>query len=169
MIIGVPREIKDSEYRVGLVPSGAHQLTEDGHQVVIESGAGAGSGFGDEEYQEAAATIVSNVGEVYSLSDMVVKVKEPIEPEYELLRDGQILFCFLHLAPLPRLTEVLVQRKVTGIAYETLRDQNGGLPLLTPMSEVTSPTPSQSGLQNPKPRTIDFLSLSFYFEDILRH
>ena len=136
MIIGVPREIKDSEYRVGLVPSGAHQLTEDGHQVVIESGAGAGSGFGDEEYQEVDATIVSNAGEVYSLSDMVVKVKEPIEPEYELLRDGQILFCFLHLAPLPRLTEVLLQRRVTGIAYETLRDQNGGLPLLTPMSEV---------------------------------
>ncbi len=78
MIIGVPREIKDSEYRVGLVPSGAHQLTEDGHQVVIESGAGAGSGFGDEEYQEVDATIVSNAGEVYSLSDMVVKVKEPI-------------------------------------------------------------------------------------------
>ena len=104
VIIGVPREIKDSEYRVGLVPSGVHQLTDDDHQVVIESGAGAGSGFEDDEYQKAGATIVPDAGEVYSLSDMVVKVKEPIEPEYELLRDGQILFCYLHLAPLPRLT-----------------------------------------------------------------
>ncbi len=136
MIIGVPREIKESEYRVGLVPSGAHQLIDDDHQVVIESGAGAGSGFEDDEYEKAGATVVPNAGEVYSLSDMVVKVKEPIEPEYELLRDGQILFCYLHLAPLPRLTEVLLRRRVTGIAYETLRDQKGGLPLLTPMSEV---------------------------------
>ena len=92
MIIGVPREIKESEYRVGLVPSGAHQLIDDDHQVVIESGAGAGSGFEDDEYEKAGATVVPNAGEVYSLSDMVVKVKEPIEPEYELLRDGQILF-----------------------------------------------------------------------------
>ncbi len=136
MIIGVPREIKDSEYRVGLVPSGAHQLAEDGHQVVVESGAGAGSGFGDKEYQDAGATVTADAGEVYSLCDMVVKVKEPIEPEYELLKDGQILFCYLHLAPLPRLTEVLLGRRVTGIAYETLRDEDGGLPLLTPMSEV---------------------------------
>ncbi len=136
MIIGVPREIKDSEYRVGLVPSGAHQLAEDGHQVVVESGAGAGSGFGDEEYQDAGATVAADAGEVYSLCEMVVKVKEPIEPEYEFLKDGQILFCYLHLAPLPRLTRVLLERKVTGIAYETLRDEDGGLPLLTPMSEV---------------------------------
>lgn len=103
MIIGVPGEIKDSEYRVGLGPSGAPRLTGDGHQVLIVSGAGTGSGFGDEEYQKANTTIVANTGEVYSLSDMVVKV-----------------------ATLARLTEVLVQRRVTGIAYETLCDRDGG-------------------------------------------
>ena len=136
MRIGVPTEIKTKEFRVGLTPAGAATLTKLGHQVMVERGAGLGSGLTDEEYQKAGAEIVADRADVWGRADMVVKVKEPIGPEYDLMRPGQTLFTFLHLAPLPGLTDVLLEKQVTGIAYETIEDRNGRLPLLTPMSEV---------------------------------
>ena len=136
MIIGVPREVKNSEFRVGLVPSGAHQLTQDGHQVLIERGAGEGSGFPDTAYLDSGAELVDSPQELYGRGDLIIKVKEPVETEYALLREDQILFCYLHLAPLPELTRALLKQRVTGIAYETIPDADGSLPLLTPMSEV---------------------------------
>ncbi len=136
MKIGIPRELKNHEYRVGMTPAGVHTLAEAGHQVVVETEAGLGSGFTDDEYVQAGARILPSADEVYAAGDLIIKVKEPIEPEYERMREGQTLYTYLHLAPLPVLTEVLQQRKVTGIAYETITDARGGLPLLTPMSEV---------------------------------
>jgi len=134
--IGIPKEIKDHEYRVGMIPAGAHALVEAGHSVTVEAGAGLGSGFTDEEYAEAGAIIEADTDAVWAGADMVVKVKEPIEPEYGRMQEGQILFTYLHLAPLPKLTEVLQERRVAGVAYETITDRRGALPLLTPMSEV---------------------------------
>ncbi len=136
MKIGIPKEIKDHEYRVGMIPAGVHSLIEGGHEVSVQASAGLGSGIADEEYEEAGATIVPDAQSVFGDADMIIKVKEPIEPEYELLQEGQILYTYLHLAPLPVLTEVLCERKVAGVAYETITDDHGGLPLLTPMSEV---------------------------------
>ncbi|MFQ5738561.1 MAG: alanine dehydrogenase [Acidobacteriota bacterium] len=136
MIIGLPKEIKDSEYRVGLVPAGVHQLVGDGHRVLVEKDAGKGSGFADEEYLSAGAEPVESAEELFERSSLIIKVKEPIQQEYSLLREGQIIFSYLHLAPLPELTGILLQKRVTGIAYETIPDQHGTLPLLTPMSEV---------------------------------
>jgi alanine dehydrogenase len=136
MKIGVPREIKNNENRVGLVPSGAAALSRAGHEVYVEEGAGVGSGIADEDYRAAGAEIVRSADEVFQRAEMIVKVKEPIDPEYGRLREGQILFTYLHLAPAGRLTDVLLQRRVTGIAYETITAPNGMLPLLTPMSEV---------------------------------
>jgi alanine dehydrogenase len=136
MEIGLPKEIKDNEYRVGLVPAGVHELVVDGNAVWIQKGAGEGSGFTDDEYIAAGARVVKTAGDVYSRSEMIIKVKEPIEPEYPLLRQGQIIFSYLHLAPLPDLTGRLLEAKVAGVAYETIRDEQGTLPLLTPMSEI---------------------------------
>ena len=136
MKIGVPKEVKDHEYRVGMIPAAAHELVEAGHDVMIQAGAGEGSGFEDAEYTEAGARVVPEAGDVWSAADMVVKVKEPIEPEFEHLRQGQTLFTYLHLAPLPELTQLLCDRQVTGIAYETITAKDGTLPLLSPMSEV---------------------------------
>ncbi len=136
MRIGVPKELKDHEYRVGMTPAGVHSLVEAGHEVMVEAAAGGGSGFSDQEYQSAGAGILATADEVWAAGDLIIKVKEPIEPEYPRMREGQVLYTYLHLAPLPVLTEVLQQRKVTGIAYETITDSRGGLPLLTPMSEV---------------------------------
>ncbi len=136
MKIGIPKELKDHEYRVGMTPAGVHTLAEAGHQVMVETEAGAGSGFTNEEYEQAGARILPSADDVYAEGDMIIKVKEPIEPEYERMREGQTLYTYLHLAPLPVLTEVLQKRKVTGIAYETITDARGALPLLTPMSEV---------------------------------
>jgi alanine dehydrogenase len=136
MKVGVPAEIKDQEYRVGMTPAGVRSLVEAGHEVCVETGAGQGSGFEDGDYQQAGGRILPDAEAVYAAAEMIVKVKEPIEPEYQRMRQGQILFTYLHLAPLPGLTQVLVDRKVTGIAYETITDRRGGLPLLTPMSEV---------------------------------
>ena len=136
MRIGIPRELKDHEYRVGMTPAGAHALIEAGHEVLVETEAGLGSGFLDDEYVAAGARMVADVEQLWAEAEMIVKVKEPIEPEYSRLRDGQILFTYLHLAPLPELTAQLCERKVTGIAYETITDPQGALPLLTPMSEV---------------------------------
>src|SRR5437764_5987658 len=137
MRIGVPAEIKNNEYRVGMTPSGAQDLASDGHAVYIQSGAGNGSGFADEEYTAAGATILSSADAVYEQSDMIVKVKEPIDPDLARLKNGQLLFTYLHLAPVPDLTKVLLEKNVIGIAYETITDERKRtLPLLTPMSEV---------------------------------
>jgi alanine dehydrogenase len=136
MIIGVPKEIKDNEARVGITPAGVKALTEAGHTVLVETQAGVQSGFPDEEYQTAGAEIVGEAAPVWKKSAAVVKVKEPIEKEYAFFREGLVLFTYLHLAPLPELTDKLLDAKVIGIAYETVRDHKGTLPLLTPMSEV---------------------------------
>src|SRR3974390_2114078 len=135
MIIGVPREIKDNESRVGITPAGVKALAEAGHKVLVETQAGAQSGFPDDEYQNAGAEIVGDAGFVWGKSEMVVKVKEPIEPEYPYFREGLVLFTYLHLAPVPVLTNKLLDSKVVGIAYETVRDRQGTLPLLTPMRQ----------------------------------
>ena len=145
MKVGTVRELKDNEYRVGLVPGGARTLHEAGHEVLVEDGAGEGSGIGNEEYQAAGARIVPSADDVYAKADMVVKVKEPSDSEVPKLRDGQILFTYLHLAPLPELTEALLKRKVTGVAYETIATEDGTLPLLTPMSEVAGRMAIQEG------------------------
>jgi alanine dehydrogenase len=135
MIIGVPKEIKSQEHRVALLPSAAYQLVKRGHQVVVETNAGAGIGFSDENYAQAGARIVQTHPEVFEQADMIVKVKEPLEPEYGLLRKGQILFTYLHLAASKPLTEALQKTGATCIAYETVR-VNNRLPLLEPMSEI---------------------------------
>lgn len=145
MIIGVPREIKDHEFRVGLVPTGVRTLVADGHQVVVEVGAGAGSGISDEDYRAAGAEIVAGAAEVYGQAAMIVKVKEPLPPEYSYLRPEMILFTYLHLAPLPELTKVLLTSGVTAIAYETVETAGGRLPLLAPMSQVAGRLAIQVG------------------------
>jgi alanine dehydrogenase len=145
MIIGVPKEIKDNEARVGVTPAGVKALAEAGHKVLVETQAGALSGFPDEEYQHAGAEIVGEAGYVWGKSEMVVKVKEPIEKEYVFFREGLVLFTYLHLAPVPDLTDKLLKSKVIGIAYETVRDRQGTLPLLTPMSEVAGRMSVQVG------------------------
>ncbi len=145
MIVGVPKEMKDNEARVGITPAGAKALTEAGHKLLVETQAGAASGFPDDEYQNAGAEIVGEAGFVWGKSDMVVKVKEPIEKEYAYFREGLVLFTYLHLAPLPKLTNKLLEAKVIGIAYETVRDKHGMLPLLMPMSEVAGRMSVQVG------------------------
>ena len=136
MRIGVPTEIKDNEYRVGMTPSGVRDLTLDGHEVYVQKGAGHGSGFADEEYTAAGGRILPDADAVFSTADMIVKVKEPVAPDLARMKDGQLLFTYLHLAPVPDLTATLLKKKVTGIAYETITGRGGSLPLLTPMSEV---------------------------------
>jgi len=145
MIIGVPKEIKDNEARVGVTPAGVKALSEAGHKVLVETLAGAQSGFPDEEYQNAGAEMVGEAGYVWGKSEMVVKVKEPTETEYVFFREGLVLFTYLHLAPLPALTDKLIETKMIGIAYETVRDRRGTLPLLTPMSEVAGRMSVQVG------------------------
>jgi alanine dehydrogenase len=145
MIIGVPKEVKDHESRVGITPAGVKALTEAGHTVLVETHAGELSAFTDEEYQSAGAEMVGSAHNVWANADMVVKVKEPVEKEYGFFREGLVLFTYLHLAPLPELTGQLLARKVTGIAYETIRDRAGTLPLLTPMSEVAGRMSVQVG------------------------
>ncbi|MES1240839.1 MAG: alanine dehydrogenase, partial [Acidobacteriota bacterium] len=136
MRIGIPKEIKDNEYRVGMVPAGVHALVSAGHEVVLQESAGNGSGIPNEEYTSAGARLVPDAASVWNWADMVIKVKEPVGPEYDLMRPGQTLFTYLHLAPLPELTDVLLDKQVAGVAYETIEDRSGRLPLLTPMSEV---------------------------------
>ncbi len=145
MIIGVPKEVKDHETRVALTPAGVKELKFEGHTVLIEQHAGKLSAFTDDEYQDAGAEIVGAAANVWANADMVVKVKEPVEKEYGYFRPNLTLFTYLHLAPLPELTERLLERKVTGIAYETIRDFAGTLPLLTPMSEVAGRMSVQVG------------------------
>lgn len=136
MIVGVPKEVKNHEYRVAMVPAGVKSLVDDGHTVLIQASAGEGSGISDAEYAGAGAQIRPTAEAVYAEADMIVKVKEPLPQEYPLLRKDQILFTYLHLAPAPELTKALLDRGVIGIAYETVQLDNGSLPLLTPMSEV---------------------------------
>jgi alanine dehydrogenase len=137
MRIGVPTEIKDNEYRVGMTPAGAAVLSTDGHEVLVQKGAGNGSGFDDSEYVAAGAKILDTPDAVFDQAEMIVKVKEPIEADLKRLKDGQLLFTYLHLAPVPDLTKALLEKKITGVAYETITDERRrSLPLLTPMSEV---------------------------------
>ncbi len=145
MKIGTITEIKDNEYRVGLVPGGVKTLTAAGHEVLVQDGAGLGSGITNKEFASAGATILTSVDEVIAAAEMVIKVKEPLAVEVEKLREGQILFTYLHLAALPELTDGLLERGVTGIAYETITSQDGSLPLLTPMSEVAGRMSIQKG------------------------
>lgn len=145
MTIGVPKEVKDHESRVGITPAGVKALAEAGHKVLVEMNAGALSAFPDDDYQQAGAEIVGSAHDVWRLADMVVKVKEPVEKEYRHFREGLVLFTYLHLAPLDELTQTLLDKKVTGIAYETVRDRMGTLPLLTPMSEVAGRMSVQVG------------------------
>jgi alanine dehydrogenase len=147
MIIGVPKEIKDHETRVGLVPSGVTALREAGHEVLVETHAGEGSSLTDREYMQAGAAIVSGAAEVWRRADIVVKVKEPQPAEYDYFRPGLVLFTYLHLAPIPKLTDRLLDAKVVGVAYETILEPDGSLPLLTPMSEVAGRMAVQVGAQ----------------------
>jgi alanine dehydrogenase len=147
MIIGVPKEIKDHETRVGLVPSGVTALREAGHEVLVETQAGEGSSITDREYTQAGAGIAQSAAEVWRKADLVVKVKEPQKAEYGYFRPGLILFTYLHLAPLPELTDALLAAKVNGVAYETILESDNSLPLLTPMSEVAGRMAVQVGAQ----------------------
>jgi alanine dehydrogenase len=147
MIVGVPKEIKDQERRVGLIPSGVTSLVEAGHQVYVQTGAGVGSSLPDEEYIAAGAQILPTAAEVWNKSDLIVKVKEPQPSEYAYFRPGLLLFTYLHLAPLPELTDELVKSMVNSVAYETIREADGSLPLLTPMSEVAGRMAVQVGAQ----------------------
>lgn len=145
MKIGVVREIKAQESRVGLVPAGARLLVQRGHEVLVERGAGEGSGLPDEQYRQAGARLAEEAGDVWAESDLIVKVKEPLEQEYGYLRPGLILYTYLHLAPIPELTQALVESEVTGIAYETIELADGSLPLLVPMSEIAGRMAVQVG------------------------
>lgn len=145
MIIGVPKEIKKDEYRVGLLPVGAHLLVEDGHTVLLETEAGLGSGFDDRAYADAGAEIVRSAQEVYSRAEMIVKVKEPQSSEISKLREGQIAFTYFHFAASEELTAGCLESGVTAVAYETLADKHGRLPLLTPMSEIAGRMSIQEG------------------------
>jgi alanine dehydrogenase len=145
MVIGVPKEVKDHEARVGIVPSGVKALVDARHKVLIETKAGDLSSMPDSEYKQAGAEIVGSAEDVWKRADMVVKVKEPIEREVPFFRQGLVLFTYLHLAPIPDLTEQLLKKKVIGIAYETVTDRSGTLPLLTPMSEVAGRMSIQVG------------------------
>ncbi len=146
MIVGIPKEIKQSEYRVALTPAGVTVLAGAGHRVLVEAGAGEGSGFTDEDYAREGAEILSREA-VWSLAEMIMKVKEPLPEEYPFFREGLLLFTYLHLAAAPELTQALTDNKVTAIAYETIQLAGGSLPLLTPMSEVAGRMSVQIGAQ----------------------
>ena len=145
MLIGVPKEIKTHEYRVGLVPSSVRELVHNGHQVIVETNAGAGIGFTDDTYTRVGADIVATPADLFGRAEMVVKVKEPQPAEYGFLREGQVLFTYLHLAAEPELTKALIDSNCVAIAYETVTDEHGGLPLLAPMSEVAGRMSIQVG------------------------
>lgn len=147
MIIGLPKEIKTDENRVALTPAGALALSRDGHSVLVETGAGAGSGFADEQYRRAGATIIDSAADVWGKANMVVKVKEPLVDEYRYFRKDLLLFTYLHLAPEKELTDALLESGITGIAYETVQLADRSLPLLTPMSEVAGRMATQIGAQ----------------------
>ncbi len=145
MIIGVPKEIKNNENRIGMTPGGAKSYVKKGHKVIIETRAGEGSGFSDEEYIDAGCEIYADVKQLFADADMIIKVKEPLPSEYGLFKEGQILYTYLHLAPAPELTAALLKAKVKGIAFETVQLPSRELPLLTPMSEVAGRMSIQVG------------------------
>ncbi|MGZ3699710.1 MAG: alanine dehydrogenase [Bdellovibrionota bacterium] len=145
MIVGVPKEIKNKENRVGMVIAGVRSLTQAGHKVLVQTNAGQGAGISDEDYRKAGATILGSAKEIFDKSDMIVKVKEPLPEEYPLLREGQILYTYLHLAADERLTKALMERRIVGIAYETIQPSDGSLPLLAPMSAVAGRMATQIG------------------------
>src|SRR3989442_3540031 len=145
MIVGVPREIKTAEHRVALVPAGAESLRGDGHTVLIEEGAGMGSGFADDAYRAAGGTIVPTAADVWARCEMVVKVKEPVEPEWPCMRKGQVVFTYFHFAASEPLTRAVIRSGIVAIAYETVQLPSGELPLLTPMSEVAGRMAVQEG------------------------
>jgi alanine dehydrogenase len=145
LIVGVPKEIKDHETRVGVTPAGAKALVDAGHKVLVQASAGEFSAFPDDEYLAAGADILPTAAQLWESSDLVVKVKEPVPQEFAYFRDGLALFTYLHLAPAPELTDCLLKKNVTGIAYETIHDKTGALPLLTPMSEVAGRMSVQVG------------------------
>ena len=145
MKIGLPAEIKKEEYRVGLTPASAREYVEHGHTVMVENNAGAGSGFGNDEYRKAGCEIVNDRKMLFDSADMIVKVKEPLAEEYELFHEGQILYTYLHLAPDRALTDALLKKKIIGIAYETLTEKDGSLPLLIPMSQIAGRMSVQEG------------------------
>ncbi len=147
MKIGIPREIKDKEYRVAITPSGVQALTSRGHEVIIEKNAGVDSTFSNEDYEEVGAKILDTAQEIFAQADMILKVKEPQQSECEMLREGQVIFTYLHLAASRELTEGLMKSKCTAIAYETIQGPNGTLPLLTPMSEIAGRMSVQIGAQ----------------------
>ena len=147
MHVGIPKEVKNNEYRVAITPSGVHELVRNGHEVCVQTGAGVGSSITDDEYVRAGAKILDTAADVWATGDLILKVKEPIASEYPLMREGQTLFTYLHLAADKALTEELVKAKVTGIAYETVELADRSLPLLAPMSEVAGRLAPQVGAQ----------------------
>ncbi|MGI9546402.1 MAG: alanine dehydrogenase [Flavobacteriaceae bacterium] len=145
MIIGVPKEIKNNESRVGMTPAGVFELLKHQHKVFVQSGAGLGSGFSDEVYRKVGAVILDSIEEVYQSAELIIKVKEPIREEYQLIRPGQVIFTYFHFASSWELTKAMIESKAICIAYETVEDRDGSLPLLTPMSEVAGRMAIQQG------------------------
>ncbi len=145
MIVGIPKEIKNNESRVGMTPAGVFELVKNNHTVYVQSGAGEGSGFFNKDYQQVGAVILDTIGQVYAMSEMIVKVKEPIAEEYDLIQEGQIVFTYFHFASSEALTKAMIKQKAICIAYETVEDEEGTLPLLTPMSEVAGRMAIQQG------------------------
>ncbi|MDE6290155.1 MAG: alanine dehydrogenase, partial [Muribaculaceae bacterium] len=145
MKIGIPKEIKNNENRVGATPAGVKELVAHGHEVYVQHRAGEGSGFSDDDYTKAGAAILSTIEDVYSVAEMIIKVKEPIAPEYPLIREGQVLFTYFHFASDLELTEAMMKDKAVCIAYETVTDREHRLPLLIPMSEVAGRMSIQEG------------------------
>src|SRR5262249_2213949 len=145
MLVGVPKEIKNHEYRVGLTPASVRELIKHGHRVLVEKSAGEGISLADEDYTKVGAEIAANAAEVFAKADMIVKVKEPQPQECKMLREGQLLFTYLHLAPDPLQADLLMKSGATAIAYETVSDERGRLPLLAPMSEVAGRMSVQAG------------------------
>lgn len=145
MIVGIPKEIKNNENRVSLTPASVHELVTRGHKVYVETNAGLGSGIANEEYVSVGARILETAKEVFDIADIIVKVKEPLASEYPLFKEGQVLYTYLHLAPNAELTHALLEKKIMGIAYETVEGPRGTLPLLTPMSEVAGRMSTQVG------------------------
>lgn len=145
MIVGIPKEIKNNESRVGMTPAGVFEMVKNNHTVYVQSSAGEGSGFFDKDYQQVGALILETIEEVYAIAEMIVKVKEPIAEEYPLIREGQILFTYFHFASSEPLTKAMIKQKAICIAYETVEDEEGTLPLLTPMSEVAGRMAIQQG------------------------
>src|SRR5206468_3974220 len=148
MIIRIPKEIKDHEYRVSVTPDGVQALTHGGHQVWVEPSAGIGSGYSDEDYKQAGAAITGSKEELFRKAQLIVKVKEPLLSECSHFRPGQILFTYLHLASLPELTKALLEAKITAIAYETTEGRDGSLPMLKPMSEIGGRVSAQIGARD---------------------